>query len=134
MPAKRLHALGLLTLAAVAVGMTMFWLRGVMVPFVLALFFAFILTPIMDFQIQRWRTPRMVAMAGTLLIGVLMLCLLGMLISASVAQMLQHREDYQQRFTELVERASEALPLELLGLEPHEAPAGSESTRWCAQW
>ena len=70
----------ILTIFAVVTGLV--WLRPVVVPFVLALFLAVGLSPVVDFQESRLRLPRALALGSTLLIGVLLIGLLGVLGTA----------------------------------------------------
>jgi AI-2 transport protein TqsA len=105
---RRLQNVCLLILAAVAVGFVLFWFRSVLIPFVLALFFAYLLGPLIELQTQRLRVPRPVALLATLLVGVFLLASIGGLITLSVRQLSSDAAVYQRQLEVLVERAASA--------------------------
>ena len=51
----RVQTVCLLILSAIALGFALYWLRPVMIPFVLAVFFALGLSPAVDIQVRRLR-------------------------------------------------------------------------------
>ena len=114
---RRLQTVCLLVLTAIATGAALHWLRPVMIPFVLSLFFAFSLNPLVSFLIRRFRIPRTAAVGLTLLLGFLLLAALASLVSASVAQLAANRLAYQTQATALISQITEALPLERLGID-----------------
>lgn len=63
-------------------------LQPVLVPFVLALFFAQCLTPAIDFQVQR-RVPRVIAITVTVVLGLSLLTGIGFLIAIPVNKLSQ---------------------------------------------
>ena len=63
----------LLILAGLAILAGMYLLAEVLVPFVLAIFLALLLNPLIDAQVRRLRWPRLVAVGATFLVGVLVL-------------------------------------------------------------
>ena len=91
----------LLLLSALAVAAALYWLRAVMVPFVLAVFIAYGLSPLVDLSVRRLRFPRALAVAGTLALAFLLLLLLGALISASVGQLASNAENFLLDFGDL---------------------------------
>jgi AI-2 transport protein TqsA len=102
--ALRTQNLCLMILAAVAVGFVLFWFRSVLIPFVLAVFVAYGISPLIEVQ-NRWlRIPRPLAVLATLLVGVLLLVMLGGLVSTSIAQLSENAVAYQQQIEQLVER------------------------------
>ena len=50
------------TLTAAVTAASLYWLRPVMIPFVMALLFALILSPLIDLQMRYLRAPRAVAL------------------------------------------------------------------------
>ncbi|MEM7806820.1 MAG: hypothetical protein AAF561_01765 [Planctomycetota bacterium] len=76
-PARRpdvdLTAAALLVLAALGVLGAMYLLKGVLVPFVLAIFIALMLNPLVDYQVRRLRWPRPVAVSVTFAAGLVAL-------------------------------------------------------------
>ena len=114
---RRIQIACLLLLSAVAVGFSLYWLRPVMVPFVLAVFFALGLAPVVDVQVRRLKFPRLVAVATTLLLGAGLLTAVAALVQASVGQLAANSEKYQQQLSALLARVAEAAPLEALGVD-----------------
>jgi AI-2 transport protein TqsA len=94
----------LLILASVAVGFVLVWFRSVLIPFVLAVFFAYGLSPLVNVQTNRLRVPRPLAVLITLLLGVFVLGLAGGLISTSVQQLSANAEVYQTQIEQTVEK------------------------------
>ncbi len=98
----------LMILAAVAVGFVLVWFRSVLIPFVLAVFFAYGLGPVIEIQTSRLRVPRPLAVLMTLLLGVFLLSLMGGLISTSVGQLSANVDVYQKQIEQTVERVLNA--------------------------
>ncbi len=113
---RGIQTICLLLLSALAVAAALYWLRPVMVPFVLAVFIAYGLSPLVDLSVQRLRFPRALAVAATLALAFLLLLLLGGLISASVRQLASNAEAYQAQLSQLLANAAEILPLERYGV------------------
>lgn len=105
----------LVVLTAIALAAALYWLRPVMIPFVLSVFIALGLQPLISIQVERLRMPRSLALLSTLALGVLMLMLLGALISASVSQLSANADVYARQLTRLIERVVAALPQDMLG-------------------
>jgi AI-2 transport protein TqsA len=114
----RVQTVCLLILTALAVGAALFWLRPVMIPFVLAVFFALGLSPVVDVQIRKLRLPRSVAVVTTLLLGGGLLAGIAALIQASVRQLSANATVYQDQLTLLIERSVQMLPFETFGIDP----------------
>lgn len=107
---ERARTVCLVILTVIAVGAALSWLRAAMIPFVLAVFIALALRPLVELQ-RRWlRLPRAAALATTLALGVVGLVLLGSLVSASVAQLAANADLYSERLSRLVERGVRMLP------------------------
>lgn len=107
---RRIQTICLAILCAIAIGCALAMLRSVLVPFVLALFFAIALTPLVEWQIRRLKAPRVVAVVATLFLGGLILVVLGGLVTASVSQMSARAGDYQAYLGTAVTRAFDAMP------------------------
>ena len=93
----------LMILATVAVGFVLVWFQSVLIPFVLAVFFAYGLGPVIELQTSRLRVPRPLAVLITLLLGVFGLSLAGALISTSVGQLSANADVYQTQIEQTVE-------------------------------
>ena len=112
---RRIQTVCLLILSAVAIAVALFWLRSVMVPFVLAAFFAFALTPLIDLQVRYLRMPRAVALLATLALGFVTLNLLAALLSASLSQLTAKAGAYQLQFERLMRQG--VIILERFGVD-----------------
>ncbi len=106
----------LVVLSALAVAAALYWLAQVMVPFVLAVFIAYGLSPLVDLSVRRLKFPRALAVAGTLALAFLLLVLMGGLISASVGQLAQNVDAYQEQLSSLLAELTTKLPLERFGI------------------
>jgi AI-2 transport protein TqsA len=116
----RIQTVCLLLLTAVAIGAALYFLRPVLLPFVLALFLVFCLTPAIDVQVKHLRMPRAIAVVNTILLGCFVLFLLWLLIWSSVSQMTANAGIYEDQWQRLIENAGEKLPLERVGIESDE--------------
>ncbi len=106
----------LLVLSALAVAAALYWLAQVMVPFVLAVFIAYGLSPLVDLSVRRLRFPRPLAVAGTLALAFLLLLLVGGLVSASVGQLASNADAYQAQLSTLLADVAARLPLDRFGV------------------
>jgi AI-2 transport protein TqsA len=110
--------------------MALYFLRPVLIPFVLALFFVYALSPAIDLQVHRLRIRRWLAVVNTIVLGCVTLFLLWLLIWSSVSQMAANADAYEDQLMLLIEDVAEKLPLERFGIqsgEPSpslEAPSG----------
>lgn len=100
----RIQTVCLLIICAVAIGVALFMLRTVMIPFVLAIFSALGLSPLIVFQRRYLHLPNPVAILTTFIIGFVVLSLLGGLISISLRQLSDNIEVYQQQINQLLDR------------------------------
>ena len=119
-PDRKVQTVCLITLTACAVGVGLNLLRPVLVPFTLAIFLAFVLSPLLHFQVQRLRIPRPIALGITLLIGFGFISILGGIVAASATRLANNAEEYEAKFEELVKVSAERLPLEQFGIEEDE--------------
>lgn len=109
----RLQTACLMIVAALAIGVALYWLRPVLVPFVLALFFTAGLAPILDVIERRLGAPRLVAVAIAFVLGLVMMLLLWLFVALSVRSLLDNREIYINRFHQLAQRAEAILPFDV---------------------
>ena len=110
----------LFVLAAIATATALHFLRDVLVPFVLALFLAIGLKPLVDLQVRRIRVgrarmPHALAVVTTLVAAAVFLAAIGLLVAVSVQRIVASAGRYQARTQELLERAVDALPLATMG-------------------
>jgi AI-2 transport protein TqsA len=106
----RVRTICLVLLTSIAVGVALYWLRPVMIPFVLAVFVSLILSSIIDFQRQRLRMPYTVAAASTGLLAWFAFTLVTLVISASVGQLTANAGAYNEKFAALLTQALALLP------------------------
>lgn len=86
--------------ATFAVFAGLYWLRPVLLPFILALFFVFGLVPILDYIQRRMKAPRMVAVGVAFMLGLILISLLGLLIWLSVESLISNSDVYRQRIAD----------------------------------
>lgn len=118
MSESRLQSACLLILTILAIGAALYFLRPVLVPFVLALFLSLILRTVIDFQVETLRLPHGLALPGALLGGLVLLGLVGLLVSTSVAEVQAKADVYEAKWNRLVENIEQALPLERFHFDP----------------
>jgi len=106
---QRIQTICLLMLSMVAGAGAIYWLRPVLIPFVLAVFFSLGLSPLIDVQIRYMRVPRWLAVVATLALGFIILRLLTALVSASLIQLTANAETYQTQLGELTTQAAAIL-------------------------
>jgi AI-2 transport protein TqsA len=109
---EQVRTVCMVTLTLIAVGVALFWLKPVMVPFVLALFATYALSPLIDLQIVKLRFPRPVAITSTLLLGVVLFVLLWWLVISSVTELKDNVTVYQENATKLVDSVSDTLHID----------------------
>ncbi len=115
-PYERAQTVCLLILTVIASGFALYFLRPVLVPFVLALFLTYCLRPPIEMQMRYLKAPRWLALAGTVLLALVVLMLFGLVAGTAVTQMAQGTATYQEQFRQLTEHIGEKLPLRLLGI------------------
>lgn len=103
---QRIQTICLLILTTVATATAIYWLRPVLIPFVLAVFFSLGLSPLIDFQMRYLRAPRWLAVVATLTLGFVILRLLTGLVYASLAELTENAEAYQSQLSELGSKAA----------------------------
>lgn len=107
---NKAQTVSLMILAAATVGLTLYWLRPVLLPFVLALFFTVGLTPIFDWFQDRLRVSRLTAVAITFVCGLVMTVFLWLVVWVSIASLLEDSATYHQRFSQIAARFTEWMP------------------------
>lgn len=115
---RRVQTMCLLLLTAIAVGAALYFLSPVLIPFVLAVFLVYCLTPIIDLQMRYFRLGRTAALITTVLLGCILVFLLWGVIWASVRDMSQHAGEYEQELARLLDELATRVPVEKLGVEP----------------
>lgn len=98
-----LSTVSLLILAGVALAVALIYTRAVMVPFVLALLFSYLVSPIVDTMQTRLRMPRGVSILVALLIVIGIMTLLVTLISVSARGLADSAPIYRERLASMAE-------------------------------
>jgi AI-2 transport protein TqsA len=117
---QRTQTICLVILTTIAVAAAMYFLAPVMVPLVLAFFFTYCLTPVIDFLTLRLKLPRLVSLLITVLFGGIILLLLGGVVLNTASQISEHAGTYQERFKTMLEGISSSLPLESWGISQND--------------
>ena len=99
------NTVSMMILAGVAVAGALWFTRPVMVPFVLAIFISFLVSPLVDFLRVQVRIPKAGAVAITLLVAAAAMTLIGMLITTSTQGLLENVDVYRERVVSLAQRA-----------------------------
>lgn len=118
---QRMQTVSLFILATVAVAFALYWLQAVMVPFVLSLFIAVVLSPLIGYLHHKLRVPRWVAVFLTLVLAVAILTLLGVMLTTSAGKLAANAGNYQAQVRSLIDGAMARLPMiEEFGFDPDE--------------
>ncbi len=106
---QHLSLISLSLIAGILGAAALHWLRPVMIPFILAFFFSYLLSPVIDVLMRRFFLPRGLAIFSALLLGLLLAFLLVGLISSSVQQLAQNGPAYARKFQLLSAQATASL-------------------------
>ena len=101
---SRVVTTSLAVLAAVATAGALAYTRAVMVPFVLAVFISYLVSPLVDVMQDRLRVPRVVSIIFALLVALGLLTLLALLITTSTRGLLDSADIYRDRIAGFAER------------------------------
>lgn len=125
---SKAQTVSLMILAAATVGLTLYWLRPVLLPFVLALFFTVGLTPIFDWFQNRLRVSRLTAVAITFICGLVMTVFLWLVVWISIASLLEDSATYHQRFSQIAANFTKWMPDERTDENLDAKPAAKENS------
>lgn len=114
----------LAVLAAVALGAALLYTRAVMVPFVLAIFVATVVSPLVDFQVVRLRAPQSIAVLTTLVLVLAMLVALGLLAIVAAQTVLATAGEYSESFARLTAQWLARLHAWNIGIDQEEISRG----------
>lgn len=117
---NKVQTVSLVIIAAFATCAALYFLRPVLVPFTLAVFFAFVLSPLLDLQVRKLHFPRYLALVITLIIGFGAVSTVGGLIATSVTNLAADADEYQEQIENLIVETADRLPLERMGFDPDE--------------
>lgn len=111
---QRIQTTCLLILSGVALALSLYWLKGVMVPFVLSVFLSFALAPLIDILIRRARFPRTAALAVTVSLALALMLVFGGLVTNSVRSMAPNLDRLETGIVDLLDRVASTLHLDEL--------------------
>ena len=103
---QRTQTTCLIILTTIATGLSLYFLRSVLLPFVIAFFVVIGCRPILEVLRKRLKLNRIVAFALTFMTGFALLAMLGFLVWASINNLSQHPQAYQQRLNVIVNWAA----------------------------
>lgn len=117
-PAKRLsdrqiQTVCLMVLAGVAGVYLVYWLRPVLVPFIVACFIVSGVGPILTYLENRFNVSRVVAAGMAFLFGVLLMGVFGLTISFSIIDLATNSKQYRTRVRELVDKVEKNLSFDM---------------------
>lgn len=124
-PARRVQTICLLVLSAATVIYFIYWLRPVLVPFVVSVFVVCGVEPILQWLEQRLSVNRLVAAAITFLVGLMMIVVFAWLLVGSVLELANNAGAYRERVRDLTSSVEEYIPQRFLGSP--ETPAENEN-------
>lgn len=110
--------LAILTVIIVAVALNMF--SSVLIPFVLAFFISFCLRPLIDIQVKYLRFPRTLAFINTLILAGIILFILGLFVSATVVQITENKDEYQNQLERTLRKMVTGFDLQRFGISKQE--------------
>ena len=113
---QRLQTICLLMLTTFAGAVALYWLRTVMIPFVLAVFLTFAISPVVELLTRRARVPRPLAVGAVFLVGFLLVPVVGTFLSSSLGQLAENAPVYQEQIARLVRQGAEFAGAERFGL------------------
>ncbi len=99
---SRIQTVCLMVLAVVAATYSIYWLRPVLVPLVVALFVVSGITPVLNSLERRLGVNRIVAAGLTFLAGLVVLLIFGLSIWVSIGDLQRNSSDYRGRVQEIV--------------------------------
>lgn len=122
---RRIQTGCLLILTAIAITYMLEVFSIVLIPFVLAVFLTYCLTPFVEMLVRWMRCPRFLAMIITIMLGCVALFLVGLLVSAAVGEMTRNYASYQKQLDQITYKMVSSLPLERFGVEDPNLIGGS---------
>lgn len=117
-PQIRIQTACLLVLVAVCITFSVYWLRPVLVPLVVAFFVVSGISPVLSVLEKRLGVTRIVAAGLTFLAGVIVLIIFGCSIWVSMIDLSTNAQAYRNRVSTIVNRIESYLPQRLSFREP----------------
>lgn len=102
---SRIQTACLAILTIVTIAVTLYMLRTVLVPFILAAFLTLVLVPIVDFLIRKLKIGRPIALFTTLFLAFMLLLGVATIVYASIQEFANHAGAYEAQLTKMVRDA-----------------------------
>jgi AI-2 transport protein TqsA len=99
----------LVIIAAVALAVVLRYTGAVMIPFVLAIFIVTLVSPVLDFQVIRLRFPRIVAVATTFLVVIVIIAVVCLFVTIAVQKFVATAAPYSNDFANLTKEIFPAM-------------------------
>jgi AI-2 transport protein TqsA len=116
----------LLVLTLLASSAALYWLRPVVVPFLVALALYYLLTPVSDWLVRKTGIPESLGVLGAALLGLVVVALTGFLIWVCVVEVIRDADVYSMRLTEALRDPRLTQLIQLAGFN-HDADSGQVS-------
>ena len=100
---NKIITFSVLIIAIVAVAFAFYYAKSVLIPFVFALFLRTLISPIVDFQINKLRVYRQIAIPITFLIVIFFFFIIIPTLYNSIRSFLENANDYQDRVILLID-------------------------------
>jgi len=107
---QKTQTICLVILATIAVGFSLYYLKSVLLPFVIACFIVIGCRPILEFIEKRLNLPRAIAFFVSFLIGALLLLCFALVIWMSVNDLSNHSEIYEKRLNNIITWVVDHIP------------------------
>jgi len=118
---RRVQTVCLLILTALALGAALYFLRPVLIPFTLAVFLTYCLSPVIDAQTRLLHIGRTAALINTVLLGLLVGVLLWLVGWQTVEQIRVNIDAYESYVQKVLDDVLHRLPLERVGVSQEQA-------------
>ncbi len=114
---RRVQTACLLIMALISIGVALWLLQPVLVPFVLALFFSQCLAPVIKLLMRKFRLPQMVAVGVTVVLAAGVLTGVGFILAGSASGVTdQNLESFKQSLTSMLHRVESSRPAQIMGI------------------
>ena len=100
----------LVILATIAISFSLYYLKSVLLPFVIALFIVIGCRPILEFVEKKLELPRFLAFVFTFTVGILLLMVFAFLLWVSVNDLASNSDVYRKRMNVIISWVVERVP------------------------
>lgn len=107
---QRMQTICLLVISFIVGAAALYWLQPVMIPFMIAVFIALVLTPLIELIVRYLRFPRPLAVIATVILIFIIFGIFGGMITVSIKGLADNSEQYQKQIENILDRVG-SLPL-----------------------